>query len=99
MESRVPTSLDNMDPKSPFLRFLAKTPIDPGIHAHSIIPIGNAKEPAGADDGVVEYESAHLEGVESELLVPSPHSCQSHPRTMIELRRILHEHLETSSRP
>jgi pimeloyl-ACP methyl ester carboxylesterase len=98
MESRVPTSLDNMDPKSPFLRYLAKTPIDARIRAHSIIPIGDAEEPAGADDGVVEYESAHIEGVESELLVPSPHSCQSHPRTLIELRRILREHLEAGSR-
>ena len=96
MEPRVPTSLDNMDPKSPFLRLLAATPIEPRIRAHSIIPIGDAEVPEGADDGVVEYESAHIEGVESELLVPSPHSCQSHPRTMIELRRILSEHLEAS---
>ncbi|MEQ1892165.1 MAG: alpha/beta fold hydrolase [Planctomycetota bacterium] len=96
MEPRVPTSLDNMDPKSHFLRFLAATPLDPRIRAHSIIPIGDAEEPAGANDGVVEYESAHIEGVESELLVPSPHSCQSHPRTMIELRRILREHLESA---
>jgi pimeloyl-ACP methyl ester carboxylesterase len=99
LAARVPTSLDNMNPKNPFLRYLAGTAIDPRIRAHSIIPIGAADEPSGADDGVVEYESAHLEGVESEVLVPSPHSCQAHPRTMIELRRILHDHLETSSRP
>lgn len=96
MEPRVPTSLDNMNPKSPFLRFLAATPIDPGIKAHSIIPIGDAEEPAGANDGVVEYESAHIEGVESEMLVPSRHSCQAHPRTLVEIRRILREHLESS---
>lgn len=64
MEPRVPTSLDNMDPKSPFLRYLAAAPIDARIRAHSIIPIGDAEEPAGANDGVVEYESAHIEGVE-----------------------------------
>ena len=99
MEDRVPTSLDNMDPGNPVMSYMADVPVDPRIHTHSIIPIGNAKQPAGADDGVVEYESAHLEGVESELLVPSPHSCQSHPRTMIEVRRILLAHLATGSTP
>ncbi len=93
LESRVPTSLDNMDPSSPVLRYIADVPMDPRIEAHSIIPIGKADEPAGATDGVVAYESAHIEGVASECLVPSKHSCQSHPRTIIELRRILREHI------
>ena len=93
MERRVPTSLDNMDPGNKVMGYLADIPIDPRIQAHSIIPIGNAKEPAGADDGVVKYESAHLAGVASEVLVPSQHSCQSHPRTLIEVRRILRLHL------
>ncbi len=50
-------------------------------------------------DGVVEYESAHLEGVDSEIVIPSKHSCQSHPRTMIALRRILREHLLAGPTP
>jgi pimeloyl-ACP methyl ester carboxylesterase len=95
LEERAPTSLDNMNPDHPVLRYLADTPIDPRIHVHSIIPIGDAAEPEGADDGVVAYESAHLEAAESELLVPSNHSCQSHPRTILELRRILLEHLRS----
>ncbi len=99
MEDRVPTSLDNMDPGNPVMSYLADIPVDPRIHTHSIIPIGDAEQAAGADDGVVEYESAHLEGVESELLVPSPHSCQSHPRTIIEVRRILLAHLATGPTP
>jgi pimeloyl-ACP methyl ester carboxylesterase len=99
MEERVPTSLDNMDPDNPTMQYLAGIPVDPRIRTHSIIPIGDAEEPAGADDGVVEYESAHLEGVDSEILVPSPHSCQSHPRTLIEMRRILLAHLAAGSTP
>jgi hypothetical protein len=99
MEERVPTSLDNMDPDNSTMKYLAGIPVDPRIHTHSIIPIGDASEPAGADDGVVEYESAHLEGVDSEILVPSMHSCQSHPRTLIEMRRILLAHLAASSTP
>jgi hypothetical protein len=84
-----------MDPASPFVRYLAELPIDPRIHAHSIVPIGKAESADGADDGVVSYASAHLDGVESEVLVPAGHSCLSHPRTTIELRRILREHVRS----
>ena len=43
-------------------------------------------------DGVVAYESAHIEGVESELVVRSEHSVQGHPRAIEEVRRILALH-------
>jgi hypothetical protein len=43
-------------------------------------------------DGVVRYASAHIEGVESELVVRSGHSCQANPHTIEEVRRILDEH-------
>ena len=49
--------------------------------------------PRGQDDGVVKYESAHLEGVASEKIVRSSHSTQSIPATILEVRRILYEHL------
>ncbi len=94
MKHRVSTSLDNMNPNSPFVAQLLEAKIDSRIKLHSIISIGDAKKPEGADDGVVTYESAHLDGVESELLVPSGHSSQSHPRTLLEIRRILYEHLK-----
>jgi hypothetical protein len=42
----------------------------------------------------VRYESAHLEGVGSEKIVRhSTHSTQSNPATILEVRRILYEHL------
>ena len=41
------------------------------------------------DDGVVKYESAHIDGAESELVVRSGHSTQSNPVTIEEVRRIL----------
>jgi hypothetical protein len=44
-------------------------------------------------DGVVSYESAHLDDVESELVVMSGHSSQSNPLVVNEVRRILIEHL------
>ena len=45
------------------------------------------------NDGVVEYRSAHIDGVESEFIVRTGHSCQGHPFTIEELRRILYEHI------
>jgi hypothetical protein len=44
-------------------------------------------------DGVVAYESAHIEGVESEKVVHFGHSTQGHPETIEEVKRILIEHL------
>ena len=46
-----------------------------------------------ADDGVVEYTSAHIDDVESELIVVSGHSCQDNPNAINEVRRILLEHI------
>lgn len=95
LQDRIPTSLENMDPGGPFVSYLAEIPIDRRIHAHSIIAIGNAQSTNGAHDGAVTYASAHLDGVESEVLVPAGHSCLAHPRTTIELRRILREHIRS----
>jgi len=41
---------------------------------------------------VVRYTSAHIEPVESELVVRSGHSTQSNPHTIEEVRRILYRH-------
>jgi hypothetical protein len=88
----IPTALDNMDSSNPFLKTLATMPIAPGVHAHSIIPVRGDGPPEEGDDGVVEYKSADLDGVESELVVRSGHSTQSRPETIEEVRRILYEH-------
>ncbi|MBI3800275.1 MAG: hypothetical protein HY268_25280 [Deltaproteobacteria bacterium] len=45
------------------------------------------------DDGIVTYTSAHIEGVESELVVRFGHSVQGHPQASEEIRRILLKHL------
>jgi pimeloyl-ACP methyl ester carboxylesterase len=90
--SRLPTSIDNMTPGNPFLRTLAEIPVAPGIAAHSIIAVRGPGPPEGRSDGVVAYESAHVEGVESELVVRSGHSAQSHPAVILEVKRILLEH-------
>jgi pimeloyl-ACP methyl ester carboxylesterase len=88
----IPTALDNMDASNPFIKSLATMPITGGVHAHSIIPVKGSGPVENGDDGVVEYKSAHIADVESELVVRSGHSTQATPETIEEVRRILYEH-------
>src|SRR5262249_38106181 len=89
----LPTPVDNMSPRSSFLRALAGRPIAPGVPAPPIIAGDGQGEVSSLNDGVVAYESAHLEGVASEKVVQSTHSMQAQPETIREVRRILREHL------
>lgn len=82
-------SVYGMTPGSVLVRALAATPIAPGIKAHSIIAVRGDGPVETGDDGVVEYKSAHIAGVESEYIVRSGHSTQADPHTIGEVRRIL----------
>jgi pimeloyl-ACP methyl ester carboxylesterase len=82
-------SLFGMTPNNPVLQTMATTPIAPGVHAHSIIAVAGNGPVEGSDDGVVEYSSSHLDGVDTEYIVRSTHSTQSNPYTIEEVRRIL----------
>ena len=46
-----------------------------------------------ATDGVVNWKSSHLEGAVSEFIVPADHIAQRHPLAILEIRRILREHV------
>lgn len=89
---RMPTSIDNMSPRNPFIETISSIPIDPSVKAHSIIPVQTDGSIDVGNDGVVEYQSAHIDGVESELVVRSNHSCQANPHTVGEVWRILRLH-------
>ncbi|HEX7229159.1 MAG TPA: alpha/beta fold hydrolase [Candidatus Binatia bacterium] len=95
--SQLPTSVENMSPGNRFVQAYNDLPIDPHVKVHSIIAVQGVRplRPpyVGKNDGVVSYESAHIEGVESELVVSSSHSTQSNPDTILEVRRILREHI------
>jgi len=91
------TSVDSMSPDNKSLLALAKLPIPEEIKAHSIIAIDGDEQPPDGDDGVVKYRSAHLEGVESELVIRSGHSSQLQPAAIEEVRRILLTHLSRQS--
>ena len=87
-------SIDNLSNRDPFIRASAELPIAPQVQYHSII--GNYTPTLAllsTSDGVVPYASAHLPGAASELIVPSWHSVQETPEAILEIRRILHEHV------
>ena len=88
----IPTAVDNMSPGHPFILGLQAIPVVPSVKVNSIIAVeGNGPVEQG-DDGVVKYTSAHIDGVESELVVQSGHSTQGNPHTIEEVRRILRQH-------
>lgn len=78
-----------MTPGSPLVRTLAPMPVAPGVATHSIIAVQGDGPVEEGTDGVVAYASAHIDGVDSELVVRSGHSLQSNPHTIEEVRRIL----------
>ncbi|MDM8526331.1 alpha/beta fold hydrolase [Desulfococcaceae bacterium HSG8] len=90
----IPTSIDNLSPGNPFLNVLAEIPFAPGVTFHSIIGNHEAADTPGGTDMVVPYESAHLEGVASEKIVQADHSAHNHPLAVLEVRRILSEHIK-----
>ena len=93
----VPTSVDGMSPKNPWLLALAGLPPAPGVKAHSIVAIKGDQQPPEGGDGVVKYRSAHVDYAESEFIVRSSHTCQNKPLAIEEVRRILLQHLAEHS--
>ena len=87
------SSVDAMTPGSPLATTLAPLPISSDVAAHSIIAVQGDGPKEEGRDGVVAYESAHLDDVDSELVVRSGHSTQSNPHTIEEVRRILLLHV------
>ncbi len=85
-----PTSMFSLAPNPLFDR-LADLPIK--VPFHSII--GNRGKDRGLDssDGVVSYRSSHLEGAESEKIVPAGHNLLSNPATVAEIKRILEKNI------
>jgi hypothetical protein len=96
---RMPNSIDFLKPDNRFVSTLASIPTAPGIPYHSII--GDRGRGGNLDhrwpvstDGIVPYWSSHLEGAESELVIPSHHWTNHHPQGIAEAGRILREHLK-----
>jgi len=95
-QSGIPTSMDNLSPKSKYVKNAIKLPLRKGLKVHSII--GNLKgldlNDPECSDGVVPYSSAHLGEVESELVVPYGHSAHENQQAIDEIHRIMLLHLK-----
>jgi len=85
----IPTSLLGMSPKSPLLKGLDQLPLQ--VPYYSIIGNrGKDHQPlAESSDGVVPYSSSHLDGAQSELIVPTSHDAHRSPASVAEVLRIL----------
>ena len=97
--TRMPNSIDALDPNSRFLLTINSLPIVKGVPYHSIIADrgkgGNHDHtPPVSTDGLVPYWSSHLDGAVSELIVPSDHWSNRSPQGIAEARRILRENLD-----
>jgi hypothetical protein len=99
----LPNSINLLDPKNRFITTVNRIPVAAGIPYHSIMGDRgkggnlNRTEPQSTD-GIVPYWSSHIDGAQSELIVPSGHWSNQHPMAIAEVRRILVQHLQTSAR-
>ena len=85
-----PTSLFSLAPNPLFSR-LAALPIK--VPFHSIIGNRGRDEGLASSDGIVAYRSSHLEGAESEKIIPAGHNLVSNSATVAEIKRILEENI------
>lgn len=99
VKATVPTSIDGMSPRNPWLLALAELPPATGVKAHSIIALKPGQTAPDGNDGVVKYRSAQVDYVVSQYVTRGPHSCQGQPDVIEELRRILLLHLAEMSKP
>jgi pimeloyl-ACP methyl ester carboxylesterase len=87
---RLPTSIDSLSDKDPFIEATSTLAIAPTVRYHTIV---GREESGGAledsSDGIVPYRSAHLEHAASECVIPAGHSVQETARAILEVRRIL----------
>jgi len=96
--TRIPNSIDSLNVADPFLRLAATLPISSTVRYHSIIA-RTASLPLleQSDDGLVPYWSAHLDGAASEKVIVAGHRVQESAAAIIEVRRILQQHIAEAS--
>jgi pimeloyl-ACP methyl ester carboxylesterase len=99
----IETSIDSLSPTSPVLEVMQHSQAAPWVQFHNIVAVvaedGVLSKVAGESDGVVTVESARLPSAASELFVEADHiNVHRHPRAVLEVQRILLEHLDQTSR-
>jgi len=96
---KIESSIDSLAPKSPILFLMQASPRAPWVKYNNII--GQIPQSswwyklADHTDGVVTVENARSADAEPAVVVPDFHmTVHSHPLAVLEVRRILQEHLD-----
>ena len=89
---RMPNSVDTLAPNNRFVMAINRIPLTPGIPYHTIIGDRGKGDSPNSKDGFVPYWSSHMEGAQSEFIVPSGHSAHRNPHSFPEVLRILKLH-------
>ena len=92
---RLPNSVDTLAPTNRFVKAINTIPMAKGIPYHSIMGDRGRGDTPKSSDGVVPYWSSHLDGAESEIIVPSSHNAHQNPQAIQEVRRILKLHIRS----
>ncbi len=96
------TSVESLDPDCPMFPAMLAARKSSWVKYHNVVGTAGPSNSVarigtkitGEGDGVVELASAHLEDVDSELVVEAHHmSAHQNPHSILEVRRILLEHL------
>jgi pimeloyl-ACP methyl ester carboxylesterase len=97
---RPPTTIDNLKWNSPALSAMLAMPMAPGVPFHTIVAnLFPDADPAFWNDGIVSFDSAHVDGAVSEIMIHRQHFCNDSPEAIAEVRRILREHLTSLDNP
>ena len=94
----IPNSVDTLAPNNRFVKAINTIPITPGIPYHTIMGDRGKGDAPNSSDGVVPYWSSHMEGAQSELIVPSAHPAHQNPQAIEEVHRILKLNARSSHR-
>ncbi len=86
--------VDTLSPKSRFVKAINTIPMTPGVPYDTIIGDRGRSDSPDSSDGVVPYWSSHMEGAESEHIVPSDHRAHQNPQAIAEVLRILKAHIQ-----
>lgn len=92
----VPNGVMQLSPNSPDIEEFGKLGIDEQVTFHSVIATGKSDYGPDSNDGLVAYESSHLDGAASEKLIKSGHGVHRHPLAIAEVKRILREYYNES---
>jgi pimeloyl-ACP methyl ester carboxylesterase len=98
------TSIDSLAPSCPIFPVMLSAPHAGWTQYHNIVGIVPKRSflsrVSEEGDGVVSFKSAHLDNAVSEIAVPADHlEVHRHALSILEVRRILLEHLAAISTP